>query len=82
MTTPSAAGLVDSVLAGGVKSGYTFSYTPALPDGAGRYQGYNVTANPTQVGVSGSAYYFTDQTYVIRGTTTGQASASDSPVAN
>jgi type IV pilus assembly protein PilA len=80
--SPSAAGLIDSVLAGGVKSGYSFSYTPGIPDTAGRYQGYTLNANPTQLGVSGTAYYFTDQTYVIRGSTTGTASASSSPVAN
>jgi type IV pilus assembly protein PilA len=81
-TTPSAAGLIDSVLAGGVKSGYSFTYTPGIPDGSGRFQGYSLNANPTQVGVSGSAYYFTDQTYVIRGDTAGTASAASSPVAN
>jgi type IV pilus assembly protein PilA len=80
--TVSAAGLIDSVLASGVKSGYSFVYTPALPDASGRYQGYNLTADPSQVGVTGSAYYFTDQTYVIRSSTTGTASAADSPVAN
>jgi prepilin-type N-terminal cleavage/methylation domain-containing protein len=80
--TASAAGLIDSVLAGGVKSGYSFTYVPGIPDGAGRYQGYTLNANPTQVGVTGTAYYFTDQTYVIRGDTTGTASAASSPVAN
>ncbi len=82
VATPSAAGLIDSVLAAGAKSGYSFVYTPAIPDGTGRYQGYTLNANPTQLGVSGTAYYFTDQTYVIRGSTTGTASASSSPVAN
>ena len=78
----SAAGLIDSVLASGVKSGYSFSYTPNLLDGSGKYQGYTLTGVPTQVGTTGSAYYFTDQTYVIRGNTTGpSATASDSPVA-
>ena len=80
--TVAAAGLLDSVLASGVKSGYTFSYTPALPDARGFYNGYNLNANPTQPGSTGSAYYYSDQTHVIRGTTTGIASAADSPVAN
>jgi prepilin-type N-terminal cleavage/methylation domain-containing protein len=77
----SAAGLLDSVLASGVKSGYSFSYAPGLIDGSGRYQGYTLNGAPTQVGTTGTAYYFTDQTYVIRGSTTGAATASDSPVA-
>ena len=82
--TPTAAGadLIDSVLAAGVKSGYSYVYTPALADAQGRYNGYNVNGGPTQVGVTGNTYYFTDQTYVIRGNQTGTASASDSPIAN
>jgi len=77
-----AAGLIDSVLAGGAKSGYSFSYAPALPDAAGRYNGYNLTGSPITPGQTGTAYYFTDQTHVIRGNMTATASASDSPVAN
>jgi len=78
----SAAGLLDSVLASGVKSGYSFAYVPGIPDSRGFYNGYTVNGRPTQVGVSGTAYYFTDQTYVIRANSTGTASATDSPVAN
>jgi len=78
----SAAGLLDSVLASGVKSGYSFTYVPGIPDSRGFYNGYGVNGGPTQVGVSGTAYYFTDQTYVIRANMTGPASVSDSPVAN
>jgi len=80
-TDATAAGLIDSVLASGVKSGYTFAYAPGLVDGAGRAQGFILNGAPTQVGTTGSAYYFSDQTYVIRGTTSGPATASDSPVA-
>ena len=80
--TPSAAGLIDSVLASGVKSGYIFIYTPQTPDPQGRYNQYMLNGNPSQVGVSGNMFYFSDQTYVIRGNPTGAASASDSPVAN
>jgi len=79
--TSAAAGLIDSVLAAGVKSGYSFRYVPSNPDTKGYYQGYTVNSNPIQVGMTGSAYYFTDQSYVIRGTSAGTASAADSPVA-
>jgi prepilin-type N-terminal cleavage/methylation domain-containing protein len=79
---PSAAGLIDSVLANSVKSGYSFAYVPGNPDSRGFYNGYTVNGNPTQVGVTGTTYYFTDQTYVIRANSTGTASATDSPVAN
>jgi prepilin-type N-terminal cleavage/methylation domain-containing protein len=78
----SAAGLIDSVLASGTKSGYNFTYSPTLPDAGGRYNGYDLNANPAVFGQTGSAYYFTNQTHVIRGNMTGPASASDSPVAN
>ena len=81
VTDAAAAGLIDSVLASGIKSGYTFAYVPGLIDGTGRAQGFILNGAPTQVGTTGSAYYFTDQTYVIRGTTSGPATASDSPVA-
>jgi prepilin-type N-terminal cleavage/methylation domain-containing protein len=76
-----AAGLIDSVLASGTKSGYSFTYAPFLPDAAGRYNGYTLNGGPVTPGQTGTAYYFTDQTYVIRGNVTGTASASDSPVA-
>ncbi len=76
-----AAGLIDSVLASGIKSGYSFTYVPGLVDGAGKPQGYTLNGAPTQRGTTGTAYYFSDQTYVIRGTTSGPATASDSPVA-
>ncbi len=80
-TSISAAGLLDDVLAAGTKSGYTFTYAPALPDPTGIYNGYTVNADPTQPGVTGTMYYFSDQTHVIRGNLTGPASASDSAVA-
>jgi prepilin-type N-terminal cleavage/methylation domain-containing protein len=79
--TVAAAGLIDSVLASGQKSGYAFTYAPTLVDSRGFYNGYNLNANPAVPGQSGTAYYFTDQTHVIRGGTTGTASAMDSPVA-
>lgn len=77
----SAAALIDSILAAGVKSGYIFTYTPALPDASGKYYGYTLTADPASVGQTGTFYYYTDQTYIIRGNTSGSASASDSPIA-
>ncbi len=77
--TASAAALIDSVLAAGTKSGYSFSYA-ATAGSTGRYDIYTINANPTTVGTTGQNYYFTDQTNVIRQNATGTASASDSPV--
>lgn len=79
--TAAAAGLIDSVLASGAKSGYGFTYAPTLQDTGGRYNGYNLNGFPLTPGQTGTAYYFTDQTHVIRGNMTGTASAADSPVA-
>jgi type IV pilus assembly protein PilA len=62
----SAAALVDSVLAAGMKSGYTFIYSANSPDTQGDFQGYTVNGNPVAPGSSGEVYYFTDQSYVIR----------------
>ena len=77
----SAAGYLDSVLAGGVKSGYVYAYTPTALDPAGHYQQFTLNANPSQPGISGTSYYFTDYTLVIRGRTGAPASATDSSVA-
>jgi type IV pilus assembly protein PilA len=77
-----AAGLLDDVLAGGKKSGYVFVYSPGLPDMKGRYNAYAVQGNPSEPGVTGTAFYFSDETAVIRGNMSGTASASDSAIAN
>ena len=78
-TTSTAAGLIDSVLAGGYKSGYSFFYTPTLID-AGTINGYTLLANPSAYGQTGSIYYFTDQSFVIRANSTTPASATDTSV--
>lgn len=78
----SAAGLLDSVLASGVKTGYSFTYAPRDLGVQGKYTGYAVNADPSQAGVTGTAHYYTDNSHVIRGNNTGVASASSSPVAN
>ena len=78
--TSVAADILDSVLAAGVKSGYTFVYTPGSPDSNGNYQAYTLNANPTQPGTSGNAYFYTDQTYMIRYNDLSTAGATDSPI--
>lgn len=82
LPTPAAADMIDQVLAAGTKSGYDFFYTPTLPDANGNYQGFNITANPSQPGTTGMTYYYTDETHVIRASTTGIATSTDSPVAD
>ena len=69
--------LIDSVLAGGTKGGYTFVYTPTNPDAVTHYQGFTVNTNPVNPGYSGRKYFFTDQTAVIRVNPTSTASMTD-----
>ncbi len=81
VATASAAGLIDDLLAGGAKSGYTFTYTPTLLDSTGRYNGYAVLANPIVAGTTGADYYYEDQTHLIRMNVTAPAGSTDSCVA-
>ena len=77
--TSTAAGLVDSVLAAGSKSGYTFAYTAGAATN-GVTPTYTITASPITAGTTGQNYYFTDDSAVIRQNTSATASASDSPI--
>jgi prepilin-type N-terminal cleavage/methylation domain-containing protein len=87
-----AAGLVDEVLAGSAngvgaaattsaKSGYQFLYVPAGTDTSGRIDTYYFTATPVSVGTTGTNFYYTDQSGVIRQNSTAVAGSSDSPIA-
>ena len=78
--TSTAAGLIDSVLASGAKSGYSFSYSPG-PVVNNRIDTYNLNGNPITVGTTGTNYYFTDQSGVIRQNSTAAATSTDSPLA-
>lgn len=77
----SAAGLIDSVLAGGTKDGYVFRYTPG-PRVEGRIDTYTLTAQPIEgCGTGNGNCYFTDDTGVIRQNSTAPATQADSPLA-
>jgi prepilin-type N-terminal cleavage/methylation domain-containing protein len=83
-----AAGLIDSLLSGGtatatssVKSGYAFIYTPAATDASGRINTYGITATPITVGTTGTNYYYSDMSGVIRQNSTTTAGSTDSPLA-
>jgi type IV pilus assembly protein PilA len=71
------AGLIDSVLSSGVKSGYSYSYACTAQDGAGNCVGYSVNADPLTFGATGDRYFFVDQSSIVRFNTTGTATASD-----
>ena len=92
--TASFAGLIDEVLAGmpaagqaatsvnvSSKSGYTFNYSPATADPTGKIDFYSFTAVPVSAGTTGTNYYYTDQSGVIRQNSTAAAGSTDSPLA-
>jgi prepilin-type N-terminal cleavage/methylation domain-containing protein len=82
VASASAAGLIDDLLVSGIKSGYTFTYSPSLLDSTGRYNGYTILANPISVGTSGVDFFYEDETHVIRMNATAQAGSTDSFIAD
>lgn len=75
--TTTAAGLIDSVLAAGQKSGYTMSIDAASCTGT-PVAAYTVNAVPISVGTSGIRQFCSDQTNIIRYETTGDCSTTTS----
>jgi type IV pilus assembly protein PilA len=75
-----AADLLDSVLSSGIKSGYTFSYAPGPAGATGLITSYSITAVPTAPGTSGQRGFYTDESLVIRASSSGTATSSDSPI--
>jgi prepilin-type N-terminal cleavage/methylation domain-containing protein len=71
--TSTSADLVDSVLASGTKSGYTFTW-------AGGGDTYTITAAPTTLGTTGQRGFFTDESGVIRGDADGTADVNSTPI--
>lgn len=65
MPDANAAGLIDSVLASGTRSGYVFTYSPGERDADGLVKTYAIHADPI-TSSTGTNHYFTDQTGVIR----------------
>jgi prepilin-type N-terminal cleavage/methylation domain-containing protein len=78
-TSSTAAGLIDSVLASGAKSGYSFTYSPGARDATGRINTFSFTAVPISSS-TGTNYYYTDESGVIRLNATTTAGSTDSPV--
>ena len=73
--TSTTADLLDSVLSAGVKSGYTFTYTA----GTGSLS-YTLKAVPSSQGVTGQRGFYTDQSGVIRGDSSGTATSASTPI--
>ncbi len=75
-----AADLIDSVLVSGTKSGYTFTYTPGTAGSSGLITSYSITAVPTVLNVSGVRKFYTDNSLVIRASSSGTVTSNDPPI--
>jgi type IV pilus assembly protein PilA len=70
-----SACLIDSALAAGTKSGYSFTYAPV---GGGIVNAaYTLNGDPISPGSSGQRHFFTDGTDVLRVNVNAVASSSD-----
>lgn len=80
----SDVGLVDTVLAGGLKSGYTYTFNNADASSTGPAT-FSIAASPqsaTGVSATGTRGFYLDQTGVIRFKVGGSAGTADAPLAN
>jgi prepilin-type N-terminal cleavage/methylation domain-containing protein len=74
-----SADLIDNVLAGGAKSGYTFTYAAGTA-AAGVVPTYTLHGDPITPGQTGQRYFFTDQSGVIRFNPSAAATNTDTPI--
>jgi len=73
------AGLIDEVLASGIKQGYNINYTPLTTDAQGNTATYSVTADPISAS-TGQRHFYADQTCVIRSNSAVPAGPNDLPI--
>ena len=78
--TAANADLIDTVLAAGTKSGYTFTCLGIDADGDARGDTYSIVAEPVTRGTTGQRGFFTDQSGVIRATPDGAADSASTPI--
>ena len=69
----SAQSLIDSVLGAGTKDGYTFTV-------GGGANTFIVNSNPSTPGTTGNRYFFSDESGVIRFSTTAAATNASTPL--
>jgi len=73
------AGLIDSVLASGTKSGYVFTVATSGATGTGPSTTYTVNGDP-QNSQTGQRHFYSDQSGVIRANVSAVATATDGPL--
>jgi prepilin-type N-terminal cleavage/methylation domain-containing protein len=72
--------LIDQVLSGGTKSGYSFSISGTAGSTSSPNNTYQVTGTPVARGSSGQSGFFSDESGVIRKNPTANATSSDAPL--
>ena len=77
--TSASACLIDTTLATGTKSGYTFTYT-VVTGGSGPNIGYTDVAYPLVPNQSGVRGFYSDQSGVIRANSAGTATSTSTPL--
>ncbi len=77
---PNNAGLIDQVLANGVKQGYVITYAPLTMDSQGHTATFSINADPISQGTTGQRHFYTDQTNVIRSNIAISAGPGDLPI--
>jgi prepilin-type N-terminal cleavage/methylation domain-containing protein len=73
------AGLIDTALASGNKSGYVFTYIQLTADPSGHTSTYSVSADPL-TSTTGQRHFYSDQTCVIRSNVSAPAGPTDLPI--
>ena len=73
LATLENASLIDSVLGSGTKDGYAFA-------SSGGANAFTITAAPLTAGSTGTRYFFSDESGVIRYNTAGSATSSSNPL--
>jgi type IV pilus assembly protein PilA len=71
------AGLIDVVIASGMKNGYLYSYGVVTQDTLGHVIDYLIVADPQVPGTTGQRHFYTDQTGVIRANDSAAAGPTD-----
>ena len=75
LTALQTANLIDSVLGSGTKDGYAY-----VGSSAAGSTSFTITASPTAPGSTGTRYFFSNESGVIRYNTGGAATATSNPL--
>jgi len=74
---PSQAGLIDSSLSSGIKTGYSYTYNVLSTDPGGHVIDFSLNVDPTDPGKTGDRHFYTDQSAIIRQNNSATAGPTD-----